>query len=688
MALSTRDEARVYKHSLPVKHDFQLTAMRVSHQDKLDKLRAPGGEVKKHTDPDGIAAIKWELKQQGLDSIEVSQELFDRQVYWIWKDTTLAEIVDAIDIEVDARTRKLVTRTPIGTVYYIDSDNGTNSYTGVKIIGTIDSSADSTHFVDTALTGADDYINGSFFFNETTGASTQILDFVAATDTVTLTDADCCMNTCGGDTYYILHAWVDLDQFTENARSAGDIVRLRRGRTATYDDGTDLVFTSDGTLLAPIQIEADYDDEWKDHVDLSGTATATLTFGSKTVTFSADVSSVVAAGDWIYAASDDVREFAYEVDSVSTVTVTLFLPYKGAQGGSGKTMTNMQSTPLWNTAAGDFRWIFNQDHNWLVQGIHIRGTDSLGNVGFDSAVHHQFKDCIFEGNGASDNGLDSADDIMVLLVNKCRFFNHTFAIAGTLGAAWGQGTFTDCLFDGNSVASSTTIDDVRGFIFTFIDCEFTGHALADISWTGARVIADLKFRNPVFGSATEVSIDTDDDQHISARIEDYDGTLNDSRTYGLLASGSTTPVTQSEGTKVRSGGGTRSIKVTPGAKMMTSWGFSRQLIFEYPIHATTDSKTYTVYFASDDNTDWTADPSASELWIELEYWGHASNNFRRITRSTGTIDFSTDTDFDQTLAVTVAPAQTGVAYLRAYYAKTLEGGNSNIFYCDPRIEIT
>jgi len=43
MSLSRIDEARVYKHSLPLKHDFQLTEMRISHQAKLDKLREPRG---------------------------------------------------------------------------------------------------------------------------------------------------------------------------------------------------------------------------------------------------------------------------------------------------------------------------------------------------------------------------------------------------------------------------------------------------------------------------------------------------------------------------------------------------------------------------------------------------------------------------------------------------------------------
>ena len=89
------------------------------------------------------------------------------------------------------------------------------------------------------------------------------------------------------------------------------------------------------------------------------------------------------------------------------------------------------------------------------------------------------------------------------------------------------------------------------------------------------------------------------------------------------------------------------------------------------------------FISVSDNADWTADPAANELWIELEAWGHATNDHRRIKKSAGAVDFSTDTDFDQSLAVTVAPAQAGIAILRCFYAKPKEAGNANVFYCDP-----
>ena len=171
-------------------------------------------------------------------------------------------------------------------------------------------------------------------------------------------------------------------------------------------------------------------------------------------------------------------------------------------------------------------------------------------------------------------------------------------------------------------------------------------------------------------------------------IEDFDGNVGDNRMLMLaeLYFGSSTvdeAIIASETTKVRSGGSNKSIKITPHTGLSTNWEISRVKIFDQPFYATTDSKTYTVFFASDTTTEWVSSPTASELWVECEYWGHATNNFRTITKSTGTVDFTTDTDFDQSIAVTCAPAQAGVLYLRVYYAKTKEASDTNIFYVDP-----
>lgn len=566
--------------------------------------------------------------------------------------------------------------------YYIDPVNGTDTFTGTRIDSTVDSTADTTHFVDNALTGADDYLNGSFFYNVTRGIGSLITDFVAADDTVTLADAIAGMTA--GDTYYILNAWQDLDQFTENARSAGDKVVIRRGANQC-DDGSDLNFTSDGTIVAPITIEADYDNLWRDQVDLSATGTATLTFGSKTVTFSADVSGVLAAGDWIYASGENNREFAYEVASVSTTTVTLYLPYKGDQAGSGRTMYNMQDNPIWNSAAGDFQWLFSGDQHWNVQGLHVRGTDANGNIQLIASKTAIFKDVICEGNGASDLGFNAssnANETGIYVIRKCRTYNHVRAISNLTVDGFNRIYVYNSLLNCNSVTNAVSyLGTWNTAYFYETECSNATTGI-DASTSGLSV----QGRNILFSSVTtpvqiEGAVGTFDTLNVVG-IEDYNNAPGDSRYYSFLSSADNTALFQSETTTVRSGGSNKSVKVTPSTVLSTlNDNASRVQVFELPIYTTTDSKTYTVYFKTNDIADWTADPTASELWIELEAWGHATNNFRKITKSTGTIDFNGSTAW-QSLSVTVAPAQAGVAYLRCWYCKTKEA-SSNVFYVDP-----
>jgi hypothetical protein len=614
----------VEAESLHLKFDAQLAVMLPAHERKIAPAQK---EMFWHaTYPDATRKELYEQFEDGglkgaalLTAIE--DELASQVEYYAWKTEKLLQSVERIEKEIDLREREVVTRKPIGTTYYIDSDNG------------------------------DDALNDG-----TTAVKTN------------------------GD-----GPWATLDQFTENARVAGDIAILRRGMAARYDNGSDLTFTSDGTLVSPITIEADYSDEWGDFVDLSITATATLTFGSKTVTFSADISGVCAAGDWIYVTSEDAREFAYEVDTVSTVTVTLFLPYKGDEAGAGKAMTNMQDPPIWNTAAGNFQMNLDGDHYWKIQGLHARGTDFSGVIEVDSSIFPVFKDCIFEGNAGTDRGVHFSDDWVPSLILKCRFYNYREGIASSEGAGGFWGEAKDCLIDGNSVASSRGVNVYGGCNFLLQECELKNNAAGDLFWgAGTNQSGIARLRNCILSSGTEF------DQIIAslfgeANVEDHDGVLNDTRLQSHDSSAEATPLRQSETIIVN--GGTTSIKVTPSTDLATAWEHSRLLLFEYPVYATTDAKTYTVYFRPSAVGDWTDDPTAAELWIELEYWGHATNDHRRIVKSTGVIDMN-GSDAWQALTVTVTPSQAGVAYLRGWYAKTKEGGKTNVFYCDTKIVIS
>ncbi|OGO03990.1 MAG: hypothetical protein A2Y91_03425 [Chloroflexi bacterium RBG_13_54_8] len=481
--------------------------------------------------------------------------------------------------------------------------------------------------------------------------------------------------------------WATLDKATATL-IAGDTVTVRGSMTQVVTQ--DLNFTNDGTILLPILMERDYDNNWGDRVDLSVTATATLTFGSKTVTYSVAINGVLAAGDWIYVSGDDNRLYAYEVASIAgdNVTVTLYLPYKGGQAGAGRTTYNMGDNPIWNTAAGDFQVNLDTDHFWKFQSLHFRGTDAIGVFEYDSVIWAEWRDCIFEGNGVGDVGIRNAADDYSGIIKRCRTYNVVVGIyAG--GGTLDKMPLYDCLFDENNVLNSYGIGVVghQGTIHAY-DCEFKNNTLGDIyTYTTAGLEGQIyMLRNCLLSSAIEFSNFSAAAAIASkAYLEDYDQTEGDNRQIMAIAGVNDTTVLQSETTKVRPSGGSTSAKITPVANMSPNCELGKVLIWEHKINADTNSKTYTVYFLEDDHTDWTANPTALELWVEAEYWGHATNPARKLTKSTGTVDFINGDDATwHTITVTAQPAQAGVLYLRVYYCKTKEAGNANVFYCDTR----
>lgn len=611
-------DKRIKDYSLHLKFDEQLTARRESYLNKIPRVFEDVDKFVRYPD-----AIRYELEQQLKEEFKgaalapaIEEEFISQRDFYLSKTAKLNEIVELIDKEIEFRNEGKVTRTPTGTTYYVDFDNG--------------------HDVNN--------------------------DGSSATKT-------------NGD-----GPWATLDKFTGLA-GAGDICIVRGSMTQTVS--SDLAFVGDGTIDNPIIIKRDYGDEWSDHANISGTATATLVFGSKTVTYSADISGVLAAGNWIYVDGEDNKEFAYEVASVVTTTVTLYLPYKGNQAGSGKTTHNMGDNPIWNTVAGSFQWNFDADDYWKVQGVHIRGADSNGRVEIDGADGHIFKDCIFEGDGAR-YGIHNTDDAFIGEVLKCRFYNNQHGIRDAFGASGLRCKVKDCLFDGNNSGGNGAFL-IYGFSkFTVEESESKNMAQGDLIL--AENSSFMQGRNFNLTSATKVDLgDTLADKQVL--LEDYGNTLNDTRQFTSRSSAEDVPIIQSETSTVRSGGSTIAIKVIPSTELSINWEFSKIKLFELPIYATTDSKTYDIYFRPTATADWTADPTNSELWIELEAWGHASNNFRQITKSTGTIDMNGSTSW-AALSITVAPAQVGVAYLKCYYAKTKEGGKANTFFCDPIPEIS
>ena len=140
---------------------------------------------------------------------------------------------------------------------------------------------------------------------------------------------------------------------------------------------------------------------------------------------------------------------------------------------------------------------------------------------------------------------------------------------------------------------------------------------------------------------------------------------------------------------VRSGGGATSILANPSTKLSTNDSLYQMKLFEYPIYTDTTSKTYSMFFHSTSTAQWLSAPTASQLWIECEYWNFPSAFYpsTHIKKSTCTLPFASDQTNWNSLSVTCQPTNTGILILRGWYAKAQETGVSNLFLVDVKPSI-
>lgn len=476
----------------------------------------------------------------------------------------------------------------------------------------------------------------------------------------------------------------NLDSFTETARSAGDIAFVRRN-TASTTNPSDLDFTSDGTIANPIIISADNDNLWND----ASTTAQTYTVAVATSTFTASATiTAVQAGDWFYVSGDCTQtynstslnncEFFYEVATVSGTQLTLHMPYKGNQSGSGLTLINMGKNPQWHTSAQDFQWNFDTDNYWLIKGMDVRGTDANGGIEVDSSLGTFFMDLISIGDGTTALGINATDDKFIITVRKSRMSGYSGAAIGTVVVD---------TFGVFNVSDSILTPASGGF--GGIGCPTSTLGLGICTVRDTKVLPESRVLVGGGSDGIVTAINTNGrPRAITSTVGKYYSvdtpSINQSGTteQGLVSSdGSYT--TKATSTVLRSGGGPSSIQVLPTTNTATVWDFTKIMLFEYPIYTNTASKQYDVYFNSTSTAGWTNDPTNTELWIECEYWAHDTNatSTRKINKSTGLIDFNGSTSW-QSLSVTCQPTQTGILYLRGWYAKTKESGKMNEFYVD------
>lgn len=509
---------------------------------------------------------------------------------------------------------------------------------------------------------------------------------------------DCATTTTCGNGLATTTAFSGLEEFMEAARSAGDIAFVRRGVGSTTSATLDA--TSDGNTGNPIIVSADYDNLWSDFA--TTTQTYTVAAGSTTFTANASISDL-SAGQWIYVAGDCFETYnsttmntcaeAYEVKSVSGTTLTLYFPYAGSQTGAGLSLRIMPSAPYWNQTQSSSCFLLAGDDNWYMKGIRFGCTPGVsGNViqgGSGGSKNWTFEHTIVSQAGTARNavGKTTANTGVEWLFKYLR-------VNPVAGAGFGVFAFT-------SVGPSV-VNIENGYVY----CGGAGPIFSGGGSIAGGGYFKGNWKNVYFDScaATDVSSILTDMYEINCVNCVSTTTLNifqkgnaattplpvslSNFSYQYLSSltnGVATSTIQSTTTAsfLRPGGGPTVLKVLPSNILNPISKEYTLKLFEYPIYADTSSKQYNVYFTSTSTAAWTANPTARELWIECDYWSHAggATPARFVKASTGTLNFSGSTAWAN-LSVSCQPAQSGILYLRGYYAKPKESGKMNEFYLD------
>mgnify|MGYP001604990112 FL=1 len=526
-----------------------------------------------------------------------------------------------------------------------------------------------------------------FFFPQSVSATSYYVDFVNG------------LNTNAGTA--TTTAFGSLNQFTENARSAGDIVFVRRGMAST----TNIVamnLTSDGTLNNPIRASADYDNLWNDFA--TTTQTYTFAFASSTITASAAQSDVV-VGNWLYAEGDCAETynsltknncpFAYEVSAVASTSITFYLPYKGDKTGSVN-VRKMPSVPqigITTTAAQILS--ASTDNYWDFKGFDFRSTNSNCMFVNTSSPAMTVFDVIFQGDGLTVCVTNNPN--WGIVYSKVRVFN----VSNGFGSGVASLRLYDFLFDCNNAAGSTMISQGgAGGVVELIDGTIKNCATSEMGYGSSMAAGRTYMRNVKranlnnHSGAANVNIYYEDDFSIVG--------LN-TQSSNQIGSNTTATTTMSTTTNLRSGGGPKNMVVFPPSGVANTgistfyFPFSYIKLFEYPIYANTTSKTYTMFFNSTSTSNFTVDPltstavgsSTPELYIECEYYNTTTDANRILKRSNtaNDVDFNGATTW-QDIAVTCQPAQTGILYLRGWYAKPKESSVTNWFYMDTTLVVS
>jgi hypothetical protein len=468
--------------------------------------------------------------------------------------------------------------------YYIDNTNGLDAHTGLRIpagditsvsYNTVDSTADTTHFVDAALTGANDYINGSFFWNVTRGAGSLITDFVAADDTVTLGTA--VVGMTAGDEYYILDSWKTIPQYTSvSARTAGDKAYVRANQTHT--------------LAAILGIDEDGTADLR--ISLIG---CNATQGIDPYHDASDVRPIITCAGQAYYLSLYTDDYWY----IANLDII---------GGTGQYLPTTYLAGAFGVKYGTGNYIYNcifRDSSGATSA----------NVLIMGECYTTFDSCAFT-NGKSTN---------VILYQAISDTGSSDAPMSCSNIV-----FKNCTFNSGANSTPYGISVVCAATIFLDNCNFGGvatHATADIRIAPTFIRAAplmIYCRNTIFNS-TKLSwgITGYDVQGIKIFEEDTQQVFGDSLAtyyYGTIQKSST----------ARDGGATSSAQMIPvtGVGLYNPLSITNDFIPDFRVWLAAGEHTVTVYIRG---VNWAAYPTAAQLYLEAEYV--TSDTTNAITRA-------------------------------------------------------
>lgn len=127
------------------------------------------------------------------------------------------------------------------TTFYVDYENGNITNSGLRHDGTVDSSSDTTHFIDSDLidVGIDE---GCFVWDTTRVLGDYVDSYDGMTGEITLKNGIAGLQA--GDVFYLIAPFSSLkemsDEFDSIGFEVGDIIYLRANQTETNSDENDL----------------------------------------------------------------------------------------------------------------------------------------------------------------------------------------------------------------------------------------------------------------------------------------------------------------------------------------------------------------------------------------------------------------------------------------------------------------